>query len=410
MNPNPSTTKVASATEKVINKTVSTGKSILSMMVEPIKAKYVKTKINRDFEIFHYKGNKVVSDGYEIRQIVFFKRIFNNKYGKIKFVDNNYYLNFPNNGVYFKRIDKYTVVICIIHETYLGENTTGELKKSNDLYQTIEYKFIGLNAQKVCNRLETFSKDHQLSLNRRIYEMSTQDYIRLYNNFSFVDAIRNIKSFNDVILKDEVKNEIIDILYKYKKNESLYKKYKLRHNIGILLHGPTGTGKSTLAYSIALYLKYPLVVVSPEFIYNYSIGKRALLSLGDSDKRVVLIEEIDTMMDNLSVDKDGDEGGNGVLRRDHILKFIDALPNNTVLVANTNYYEKLDPALIRSGRFDIRLCIDRFEYKEAVKMAKYYNIEPDFIDTYKDKMPICPSELEFYLIQEATKKILNKED
>lgn len=397
----PITAKVNNKT--MVDKTVSTGKSVLSLLSAPIKTKYTKTKRYPNVDIFcTVAGRTIGHDTRDMRALIIFKAIFGNKYCDIKLVKKGGYLaRFPYNGVYFKRLDKYTIVVCTIEDKFDEDDNSTETD--------IKFNFIGKNAQTISTRLDGLSTKHYQSIMDKLLHKRKKDYVSIYNNFRHYDDMKDIKSFDDLILKDDVKNEIIDTLDTFLNNENVYSKYKIKYKIGFLFWGDSGTGKSSLAYTIALYLGYPLVIISPEFIYNYIVSpndQRPLSDLGDRTKRVVLIEEIDTMMNNCQVE--GSEGSSCILRRDHILKFIDALPSGTVVIANTNHYDKLDKALIRSGRFDTKLEIGLFEMAEALKMIRYYGINESYINNYK--LPVCPSTLQFDLVQEVSKKLLNKED
>jgi ATP-dependent 26S proteasome regulatory subunit len=73
----------------------------------------------------------------------------------------------------------------------------------------------------------------------------------------------------------------------------------------------------------------------------------------------------------------------------------------SILVATTNYYDKLDDAVKRYGRFDFQLEMTNFNYDEATEMAKLYNVNIDtlFTDIDKENFSISPAQMQALCIE-----------
>ena len=87
-----------------------------------------------------------------------------------------------------------------------------------------------------------------------------------------------------------------------------------------------------------------------------------------------------------------------------MLNFIDGQmsPENCIFIATTNHIERLDPALIRPGRFDLQIEMKYLDYELASQMCERFNQNPD--DILKDeKLPISPAYLQAKLIENLYK-------
>jgi mitochondrial chaperone BCS1 len=112
--------------------------------------------------------------------------------------------------------------------------------------------------------------------------------------------------------------------------------------MGLLLHGSPGTGKTTLAYSLALHLGYNLVLCSPSSV-------RMGLYM---EKCVYLFDDVDRTI----TDPDAEDGKKRMVGQTvaGMLSALDgtACPGRAVVVMTCNHLDLLDPALVRPGRID----------------------------------------------------------
>jgi transitional endoplasmic reticulum ATPase len=132
---------------------------------------------------------------------------------------------------------------------------------------------------------------------------------------------------------------------------------------GILLMGPAGTGKTIFAEALASVLGLPLVISDPDNIRGKYVGEsQAKLAKMFSGIRalspcILFIDEVDQKLRRGS----GEGGGGGDQVESDIfagfLQFLsdDAIRGRVLVVAATNYPDRLDPAFKRPGRFDVKL-------------------------------------------------------
>lgn len=391
----------------VTDKSVDAGKSILKYLSTPIASRYTKTLMFTDLSVSVYNNKRILYNncGNDILSIIWFNVLFkkynDNPKRMFKKTDlGSWCAEIPDNGIYYKKMDNTTIALITFMDKYEPED--------GDYVTFAKLQFIGKNAQLFY--LKTHKAVSKIYQDSRVMIESSKTGTVIFADRQYQKTVYDVKNINDIIMNLKKKSDILKIIDDFIKNKDLYEYHNIPYRIGALSYGPPGTGKSSLAYSIAKYINCPLIIVSPEYIYDKVMENETIATA--SKYRIVLIEEIDTMMKEYNMSLSSSEKNqSGVLRRDHILKFIDNLPDGTILMANTNHYEKLDSAVIRSGRFDIKIEMDNFTKDEAIQMIKSYNLEEAFIDKYTDRLPICPSELQFDIMKEISRRIINsKED
>ncbi len=171
-------------------------------------------------------------------------------------------------------------------------------------------------------------------------------------------------TFSDVAGVDEAKKELEEIV-DFLKNPTKYKSLGARTPKGVILVGPSGTGKTLLAKAMAGEAKVPFYsIAGSEFMEMLvGVGAARVRDLFASAKRsapaIIFIDEIDAIGRMRSV---GIMGGHDEREQtlNQILVEMDGFEPNTavMVVAATNRGDLLDPALTRPGRFDRRVVLD----------------------------------------------------
>ena len=172
-------------------------------------------------------------------------------------------------------------------------------------------------------------------------------------------------TFADVAGCDEAKYELEEIV-NFLKNPDKYKSAGAKVPKGVLLEGPPGTGKTLLARAVAGEANVTFVQVSAsEFVEMYvGIGASRVRDLFTIARQntpcVIFIDEIDAVGKKRS--DGGDSRGSNDEREqtlNQILTSMDGFKQteSIVVLGATNRADILDPALIRSGRFDRKVCI-----------------------------------------------------
>jgi cell division protease FtsH len=185
-------------------------------------------------------------------------------------------------------------------------------------------------------------------------------------------------TFQDVAGVDEAKLELTEVV-DFLKNRDRFDALGAKIPRGVLLVGPPGTGKTLLAKAVAGEAGVPFFSISgSEFVEMFvGVGASRVRDLFEQAKKnapcIVFIDEIDAVgrqrgaglgggndereqtLNQLLVEMDGFEGNNGV-----------------IILAATNRPDVLDAALLRPGRFDRQVVVDRPDFKGRLEVLKVH--------------------------------------
>ena len=185
-------------------------------------------------------------------------------------------------------------------------------------------------------------------------------------------------TFKNVAGQDEAKEslqEVVDFLH----NPGKYTAVGAKLPKGALLVGPPGTGKTLLAKAVAGEAKVPFFSLSgSEFVEMFvGVGASRVRDLFEEAKKnapcIVFIDEIDA----IGKSRDSQYGGGNDEREqtlNQLLAEMDGFDTSKglLILAATNRPEVLDPALLRPGRFDRRVIVDRPDLKGRVEILKVH--------------------------------------
>ena len=185
-------------------------------------------------------------------------------------------------------------------------------------------------------------------------------------------------AFKNVAGQDEAKEslqEVVDFLH----NPGKYTAVGAKLPKGALLVGPPGTGKTLLAKAVAGEAKVPFFSLSgSEFVEMFvGVGASRVRDLFEEAKKnapcIVFIDEIDA----IGKSRDSHYGGGNDEREqtlNQLLAEMDGFDTSKglLILAATNRPEVLDPALLRPGRFDRRVIVDRPDLKGRVEILKVH--------------------------------------
>jgi cell division protease FtsH len=186
-------------------------------------------------------------------------------------------------------------------------------------------------------------------------------------------------TFKDVAGVDEAKEELKEII-EFLREAQKFQRLGGRIPKGVLLVGPPGTGKTLLARAVAGEANVPFFSISgSDFVEMFvGVGASRVRDLFEQGKKnapcIIFIDEIDAVgrhrgaglggghdereqtLNQLLVEMDGFESNDGV-----------------ILVAATNRPDVLDPALLRPGRFDRRVIVDRPDIRGREEVLKVHS-------------------------------------
>lgn len=185
--------------------------------------------------------------------------------------------------------------------------------------------------------------------------------------------------FYDDKVKERVENHIDTFL----KTKEIYVEKDIPFKTGIMLYGDPGTGKSSLAQAIAN--KYSASIVNVDMATFSSIDVVDLKESIEADNLmyIILLEDIDTLFNSLNRSEDEKLDKDDKKTINKLLQFLDSptkSPTNVIFIATTNHIEKLDDAILRTGRFDIKIEVNPICKETAREMCESFKLSESTID------------------------------
>lgn len=271
-----------------------------------------------------------------------------------------------------------------------------------------------------------------------IYEYNQNDSI---NDKTFIYSrykLKNNKTFENIF--HPLKNDIISLIDNFTHKKGKFGKKGMPYKLGFLLYGPPGTGKTSFIKAISNYTNRSIININLAHIKTsseiktlfhaksivYNDGGWKYKTHIKQSKKIYLLEDIDTVFDivkqreekknddkdiitniiNDNVDSSLESKLDKVLESKldkfclgDLLNAMDGIIelNGAILIMTTNHPNKLDSALIRTGRINMKILFDYIRRKELAQLINYYLdtsiTENDFPNTIKDYM-YTPSNIE----------------
>ena len=185
-------------------------------------------------------------------------------------------------------------------------------------------------------------------------------------------------TFADVAGEDEAKESLVEIV-DFLHNPQKYSKIGAKLPKGALLVGPPGTGKTLLAKAVAGEAHVPFYSLSgSDFVEMFvgvgaSRGRDLFKQAQQSAPCIIFIDEIDA----IGRSRDSRMGGNDEREQtlNQLLSEMDGFDSSKglLVLGATNRPEILDPALLRPGRFDRRVIVDKPDLKGRVNILKVHS-------------------------------------
>lgn len=238
-------------------------------------------------------------------------------------------------------------------------------------------------------------------------------------------------TFDTLAMDPLNKAEIMSDLKDFADGESFYHKTGRAWKRGYLLYGPPGTGKSSMIAAMANYLGYDIYDLELTEVNTNSELRKLLMKT--TSKSIIVIEDIDCSI-NLTDRKKprgrvlqqppdimmmggGEDTGNSSITLSGLLNFTDGLwsccGSERLFVFTTNHIEKLDPALLRSGRMDMHIFMTHCSFPALKILLHNYlglgegDIEADLLSQLEqviDKAEMTPADISELLIKNRRNK------
>ena len=182
------------------------------------------------------------------------------------------------------------------------------------------------------------------------------------------------KGFECVAGMQELKNQFISDVINPLKNPEKFKKFKVSIPNGLILHGPPGCGKTFIVRKLAEELGYAFTEIkhsdlATPFIHGSvsNIGK--VFEIAKQNAPVILFfDEISGLVPNRRTMDGFDNGIKEEEVNEFLIQLNDAGDKNILVVGATNYIDRIDPAVLRPGRFDKKIYVSPpdFDARESL--------------------------------------------
>ncbi len=323
-------------------------------------------------------------------------------------------------------------------EMYVGE----ELKEKSK-YSV--YTLRALNSDLLDSFIQNSVKMYKEDV---LYKHDPKRYMFLYNEYKNNKVYyKNYELINNKTLDSvffEEKKALQKMLTNFENKSGPYKHSCIQHRLGILLYGPPGTGKTSLIKALSNKLSRHIINIELSKIktnselmaimYNHDlfIGDNIFFKLQFKDI-IYVFEDIDAVGSIVhkrsneesnesakKLEKDTEEAikeslkdtknpeNVSVLKKDDtltlacILNAIDGIIDSPerMIIFTSNHPEKLDPALIRPGRIDVKINLNNISQENLIEMIKFYDtFDAQEIDIIKNlKFQKTPAQIEQFII------------
>jgi len=232
------------------------------------------------------------------------------------------------------------------------------------------------------------------SRHRKIYTNKSDSKDYEFRNRVWTPVVFDHPStFETVALEPEEKQKIIEDLKRFSRGEKYYRHVGRAWKRGYLLHGPPGTGKSSMIAAMANFLEYDIYDLELTQVKNNTELRKLLIAT--TNKSIIVIEDIDCSLDltdrkkKKKPQKDADKEASDPSKPDEsesnedskvtlsgVLNFTDGLwsccGSERLFVFTTNHIDRLDPALLRSGRMDRHIFLSFCTFGAFKILARNY--------------------------------------
>lgn len=283
----------------------------------------------------------------------------------------------------------YPITLALRNGFEANDNSTGE---NTITLSTVNTPGAKKNLRKFIQLLAKIQHEHDVNQDRNT---NTLWGASMHDGLVQRDLTFKRRTFENTFIPHEYEELIKSSIDDFKSKRDWYIENNIPYHFGFLLYGEGGTGKTTLAQCIADYAGAQLISFPGDRIAELPKilgGPIPTSSIDPSVYRIILIEDIDCGFAQRAIDTFYDDENDEFKSKERkvglasILNTLDGLasPTNVIYIFTTNHIEKLDPALIRPGRCDVRLYIPGITAETFTRFCKYHKYDTDRIKELTD--------------------------
>jgi len=254
------------------------------------------------------------------------------------------------------------------------EKQSGNSRALSILMQEITLSCIGTD--------RTFLEDIVKESMEKFYaKMKNKVTVYIHENWNdewLMGLLKTPRPLNSVILDDGISEKLVSDVKNFLRSKDWYESHGIPYRRGYLLFGPPGTGKTSFIIALAGHLHKPICVVS---LGNSRMTTSKLNVLFNTTPpgSVILLEDIDSAIAPRTDD-------NEHITFSELLNALDGISSQegNVVFMTTNHLELLDEALIRPGRIDMRVLIEKASKSQIRRVFRYFF--PDFSETKEEEI------------------------
>ena len=192
--------------------------------------------------------------------------------------------------------------------------------------------------------------------------------------FSIFDDLTSVKGLECVAGMSELKAMLVSDVINPLKNPAKFKKFNVSIPNGIILYGPPGCGKTFIVRKLAEELDYRFFDVkhsdlaTPYIHGSVSNIEKVFSTAYENAPSILFFDEISGLVPDRGAMRSFDGGYKEEEINEFLMQLNDAADRNVLVVGATNYIDRVDPAVLRPGRFDkkIHVPFPDFEARESL--------------------------------------------
>ena len=190
-----------------------------------------------------------------------------------------------------------------------------------------------------------------------------------------VDELTNLRGFDCIAGMRELKETLIAEVINPLRDPERFKKFRVSIPNGIILYGPPGCGKTFIVRKLAEELGYTFVEVkhsdlATPFIHG-SVGNigKVFANAKDNSPAIVFFDEISGLVPDRKNLHDSSSHKEEEIN-EFLMQLNDASDNGILVVGATNYIDRIDPAILRPGRMDIKIYVSPPDFDARKELFK----------------------------------------